>query len=252
VVLDQQAADRLWPHEDAVGKHLLLNSQDGSQAAKDVEVAGVVGAIRESIFGRELEPHVYVPFGQEYQSDMHIHLSLASGEKQAEAQALDSVRRVLREYNEKLPVLTLRTLRAHLEASPDIWIARTGARMFALFGGVALLVAMIGLYGVRAYTVARRTREIGIRVAVGATSRDVLRLILREGLAVAGVATGVGLVLSLAVGTLLASLLYEVSGSDPFVLVGAPLLLGSVSLAACYFPARGASRVDPMTALRCE
>jgi len=252
VILDKHAAQRLWPGGDAVGQHVLLNSSDGTGPATDVEVAGVVGDVRETLFGRESAPHLYVLFGQEYQADMHIHLALAAGGREAEARALEGVRRALREYDQRLPVLALRTLRAHLEGSADIWIARTGAWMFSIFGGVALLVAMIGLYGVRAYTVARRTREIGIRVAVGATSADVLRLILREGLTVTAIASAAGMALSVAVGSALASMLYQVSGLDPAVLVGAPLLLGAVSLAACYVPARNAARVDPMMALRSE
>ena len=252
VILDKLAAERLWPGGDPVGKHILLNPAGGTGPAQDVEVAGVVGSVRGSIFGSQAEAHVYAPFGQDYQADMHIHLALAGAGRELESRVMESVRRAIREYNDRLPLLTLRSMRAHLEGSSDFWAARMGSRMFSLFGGIALLVAMIGLYGVRAYTVARRTREIGIRVAVGATSGDVLRLILREGLVVTAIAAGVGLVLSLGVGRLLAGALYQVSAFDPMVLIGAPILLAAVSLAACYVPARNAARVDPMAALRSE
>ena len=124
--------------------------------------------------------------------------------------------------------------------------------MFSIFGGVALLLASIGLYGVRAYAVAQRTREIGIRMAIGASSSDAMRMVLREGVTITLVAGAVGLALSLAIGKVLAGMLYQVSGMDPLVFAGAPLLLGVVSLLACYFPARRASRVDPMVALRYE
>ena len=115
---------------------------------------------------------------------------------------------------------------------------------------MALLLAMIGLYGVRAYTVARRTREIGIRMALGADARDTLRLILREGLTLTTIGVGAGLALSLALGKLLSSLLFEVSGVDPLVFSVAPVVLAAVSLLACYIPARRAAHVDPMVALR--
>jgi putative ABC transport system permease protein len=124
--------------------------------------------------------------------------------------------------------------------------------MFSLFGSVALVLAMVGLYGVRAYTVARRTREIGIRMALGANAMDTLRMILREGLLVTSIGAGVGLLLSAALGRVLANFLYKVSGADPVVFTAAPILLALISLLACYIPARKAARVDPMVALRYE
>jgi putative ABC transport system permease protein len=113
-------------------------------------------------------------------------------------------------------------------------------------------LAVIGLYGVRSYTVALRTREIGIRMALGADTRDAMRMMLREGLTLTAIGVAAGMALSLAMGKLLSSLLYRVSGADPVVLSAAPLLLAAVSLLACLFPARRAARVDPMTALRHE
>src|SRR6185295_478790 len=112
----------------------------------------------------------------------------------ADPTILEAVRKTIRAYDTRLPVLAVKTMRDHLDASFDLWAVRTGARMFAIFGGVALLLAMIGLYGVRAYTVACRTREIGIRMALGATARDTSRLILREGLAVSSIGAVAGLV----------------------------------------------------------
>jgi ABC-type antimicrobial peptide transport system permease subunit len=124
--------------------------------------------------------------------------------------------------------------------------------MFSLFGGVALLLAVIGLYGVRAFSVARRTREIGIRMALGASSAEAQRMVLREGLELMAVGAGIGLVLSLLVDKVLAGMLFQVNGADPLVFSVAVLLLGVTSLAACYFPARRAARIDPMVALRYE
>jgi ABC-type antimicrobial peptide transport system permease subunit len=208
--------------------------------------------VQENIFGEGIQPHLYVPFMQEYQSDMSFHLKTAHLGPDAEARTLETVRNEVRAADGRLPVLALKTLRNHLEGSIDLWIVRTGARMFALFGVVALLVAAIGLYGVRAYTVARRTREIGIRIAVGASARDALLMILREGLVVTAIATGIGLALSLVLARLLMGLLYRATAADPLVFLAAPSLLAAVSLLACYFPARRAARVEPMIALRYE
>jgi len=248
-VLDKAAADRLWPHEDALGKHIRTDSED-PRAPRDLEVIGVVAEIQENLIGEAVQPHLYVPFGQEYQADMNVHLKVAA--TASEAQVLDIVRRTVRLVDDRLPVLALKTMRAHLDSSFDIWLVRTGARMFAIFGGVALMLAMVGLYGVRAYTVARRTREIGIRMALGAHPANAQAMILREGLILTAIGAGAGLLLSAAVGKVLASQLYQVSAADPLVFLGAPAVLAAVSLLACYVPARRAARVDPMVALRYE
>lgn len=250
-ILDKAAAAKLWPHDEAVGKHIRMILGNGN-STQDAEIVGVVGTVQDNIFGGEVQPHLYVPFGQEYQADMNIHLKLAVGGKDAETRLLETIRREIRTLDNHLPVLALKTLRQQLEGSFDLWIARTGARMFTIFGGVALLMAMVGLYGVRAYTVACRTREIGIRMALGADAAGTLRMILREGLIVTSIGAGIGLLLSLIAGKLLSSLLYKVSGADPLVFLASAILLSAISLLACYVPARNAARVEPMVALRSE
>jgi predicted permease len=250
-ILDKAAASKLWPNEDAVGKHIRMILSEGAKT-QDAEVVGVAGSIQDSIFGGESRGRLYVPFGQEYQADMQIHLKVAVQGDDGEARMLDTIRREIRSVDSRLPVLALKTLHQHLDSSIELWVVRTGAQMFVIFGGVALLLAMVGLYGVRAYTVARRTREIGIRMALGANAGDTLGMILREGLLVTSIGAGVGLLLSVALGRVLASFLYKVSGADPVVFVAAPILLAVISLLACYLPARRAARVDPMVALRYE
>jgi len=246
VVLDRLAASRLWPDGDGLGKHILM---DEGEAAKprEMEVVGIVANVREHIVGKGDDPHVYTPFGQEYQSDMHIHLKVGSA-----SGMLESLRREIRGFDAALPVLALKTMQQHLEGSADLWIMRTAATLFSIFGGVALLLATIGLYGIRSYTVARRTREIGIRMALGASTGDTLRLVVREGAVLTAIGAAAGLVLSFLVGKVLAGMLYEVSGSDLVVFLATPAVLSAVSLVACYVPARRAARVDPMIALRCE
>jgi predicted permease len=248
VVLDQVAAQRLWPSGNPVGQHIRLLAGRDSKESRDAEVVGIVAGVQEDVFGEGLQPHVYVPFGQEYQADMTIHLkTTAQG-----ANFLESLRREVSAVDSRLPVIELGTMRTHLEASFDLWIVRTAARMFTVFGSVALVLAMVGLYGLRAYTVARRTREIGIRLALGAKPGDAQRMILREGLVITSVGVVAGLALSLLAGKVLASVLYKVSGVDPLVFLTATSVMGAVSLLACYLPALRASRVDPMVALRYE
>ncbi|MGA8102376.1 MAG: ABC transporter permease [Candidatus Acidiferrales bacterium] len=251
-ILDQAAAEKLWPGGDAVGKNVRLVSEGHNEPAVDAEVVGVVANIQESVIGTQRPPHIYVPFGQAYQSDMNIHLMTSAQDAPAEARLLETVRSEIRAVDPHIPVLALKTLRMHMDSSVDLWIVRTGARMFVIFGGVALLLAAIGLYGVRAYAVGMRTREIGIRMALGARASDALRMILREGMALFGIGAGVGLALSLPVGKVLSSLLYRVDSFDPVVLTLAPALLAAVSFVACYMPARRAARLDPMVALRDE
>jgi ABC-type antimicrobial peptide transport system permease subunit len=183
---------------------------------------------------------------------VQLHLRLRRGTETSQGQVLAKIRREMAAVDARLPVLTLRSLRQHLEGSFDLWVMRTASRMFAVFGAVAVLLAAVGLYGVRAFSVARRAREIGIRMAVGASAADAVRMVLREGLLVAAVGAGAGLVLALALGRLLAGMLYGVSGSDPLVLAAAAAVLGGVSLLACYVPARRAARVAPMVSLRNE
>ena len=158
----------------------------------------------------------------------------------------------MRDVDPALPVLSLKTFARHLDANFQLWVVRAGAALFSVFGGIALLLAVVGVYGVKAYAVACRTREIGIRMALGAHRRDVFVLIMRQGAMQTGLAVAVGLLLSLAAGRILAQILYEVSPSDPFALLIASLILAAAALLACFLPARRATHVDPIQALRTE
>jgi predicted permease len=251
-ILDQAAAEKLWAGGDAVGKSVHLGAERTGDPAVDAQVVGVVANVQEGVTGKRWPPHVYVPFGQAYQSDMQIHIRTTPLSPESEARLLQAVRGEIREVDPNLPVIALKTMRAHLDASFDLWIVRTGARIFVIFGGVALLLAAIGLYGVRAYNVAMRTREIGIRMALGASASDAVRMMLREGMLIMAMGGAIGLLLSVAVGKALSTLLYRVPSFDPVVLIGAPTILALVSLIACYVPARRAAHLDPMAALRDE
>jgi len=251
-ILDRLAAEKLWPHGDAVGQSIRLLGNDSGREAIEAEVVGVVGEVREHLLGEQASTHVYVPFGPAYQSNVNVHLRLVPGSAATQARLLAAIPGEVRAVDERLAVLTLRTMRQHFEGSFDVWVMRIASRMFSLFGLVAMLLAAVGLYGVRAFSVARRTREIGIRMAVGASAGDAVRMVLGEGLTLTAIGAGAGLLLSLAAGQALAGMLYEVSATDPVVLGVAASLLAGVSLLACYVPARRAARIAPMVSLRNE
>ena len=151
-----------------------------------------------------------------------------------------------------VPVLSVATWRDHLDAGLDVWLYRAGASVFSAFGGIALLLAVIGVYGVKSYVVSRRTREFGIRIAIGAHPRALLWQVLREGGRVTAIGIGIGLLLALGAGQFLQGILYGVNSIEPVVLVTAPLILLAASLLASYIPALRATRVDPTVALRSE
>ncbi len=244
-IIDKMAADKLWPGGDPLGKHIRVD-----KIKDEIEVVGVAGNIVENIIGGGLSPHLYLPFGREYQSNVQFHIKVAGAN--GENRMMETVRREVLTADARLPLLGLKTMRGHLESSEDIWVVRMGAHILEIFGTVALLLAVIGLYALNAYTVARRTREIGIRMALGADQTSTLRMILGEGLKVTMVGIATGLLLAIALGKLLAGFLYDIRSVDPLVIAGAPVLLTLVALFACYVPARKAARVDPLIALRYE
>jgi ABC-type antimicrobial peptide transport system permease subunit len=140
----------------------------------------------------------------------------------------------------------------HRDSSLQVWGVRVAATMFSAFGVLALLLATIGVYGLKAYDVSRRTREIGIRMALGATSGDVKRLVMREGVRTTTIGVGIGVLLATGIGKLVSGLLYRVSPFDPLVLTVAAIVLSTTAMLACYLPARRATRVVPLDALRSE
>jgi predicted permease len=251
-IVDQALANRIFPGEDPLGKRIEFAGRRPGQAPKEMEIVGIVAGLRDRISDHVLQPHVWLPFAQDYPSTANFHLRVAARGDAAEAAMLRAIRQEIRSYDDRLPVLALRTLRRHFQEGPDQWLVRTGAAVFSVLGALALILALVGVYGVKAYAVARRTREIGIRLAVGATARDVLWLVLREGIAMTLTGVGIGLLLAAAAARLLYSILYGVSATDPVIFSAAPLLLAAASLLACYIPARRATKVDPMVALRYE
>ncbi len=251
-IVDETLAQALWPNSDPLGQQIRFREGATGQLSDLLLVVGLAPGRRNEIFDQQPTPHVYVPFGWQYRGNMNIHVRLAAGGRGAAQSMLQTVRREVRAFDERLPVLSLKTLEDFRADSPSIWAVQAGASVFTTFGALALFLAVIGLYGVKAYVVSRRTREIGIRMALGAGRGDVLWLVLREGLVLALAGLCVGLLLSIGTARLLDSLLYEVSTFDPVVFILSPLLHAGSALLASYLPARRATRVLPMVALRHE
>jgi predicted permease len=251
-VIDQDLADRLWPGEEALGRQLRMANGVSGENPRVLEIVGVVPTLRNNLIEPEPVPHLYVPWGFEYHPKMHLHLRVAPRGRESELALLRTVRDEIRAADARLPVISLKRLADLPEGTRDLWLVKSGAQMLLAFGGLALVLALVGVYGVKSFTVARRTREIGIRMALGATAPSVLWLVLREGLTLAAVGLGCGVLLAAAAGRLLSGLLYGVSPLDPWAFGLAPLFLTGTTLLACYFPARRAAKIDPMRALRCE
>jgi predicted permease len=248
-IIDDELAQRLWQGQDAIGKLIQFLDAQGTEAGTPMRTIGIVPAVKHSFHNPRPFPHVYVPIGQHYQSAMTLQLRVAGG---AERPMLAPVARAIRDVDPRVPVVRLETWRDHLDRSLDMWLYRAGARVFSVFGGIALMLAALGVYGVKSYVVSRRTREFGIRIAIGAHPRALLWQVLREGGRTTAVGIGIGLLLSLGAGRILQSILYGVDGVEPVVLVTAPLILFASSLLASYIPARRATKVDPTMALRAE
>jgi hypothetical protein len=249
-IIDDALAEKLWPGEEALGRLIQFLDAKGPEAKQPILVVGIIPAVNHSLGNPRPFPHVYVPLGQHYESAMTLQLRVAGGE--GERAMLDTIARVVRDVDERLPVLSVATWRDHLDAGLDVLVYRAGAAVFSAFGGIALLLAVLGVYGVKSYVVSRRTREFGIRIAIGARPHALLWQVLREGGRITTIGIGIGLLLALAAGQFLQSILYGVNGVEPVVLVTAPLVLLAASLLASFVPALRATRVNPTVALRSE
>jgi putative ABC transport system permease protein len=252
VIIDEPLARQLFGGEDPIGQRIQFPRRDDRPDPGALEIVGVVAGVRHDMFDKVPVPHVYLPFGRNYRGGMNIHMRLDSATPEAEAAMLGTMRREIRAVDADVPIISMQSLRQHRDKSIVLWVVNAGARLFSVFGGVALLLAVIGVYGVKSYVVSRRTREIGIRMALGATPEAVLWLVMREGLALTLTGIGIGLLLSWGVARAVSGMLYEVSPLDPVVFAAAPLTLIAAALLASYVPARRATHVRPMTALRAE
>jgi ABC-type antimicrobial peptide transport system permease subunit len=217
-----------------------------------MEIVGIVSDHRQQPRMGEPDPRLYVPFAQGYSPDVLVTARFATENREGAAKGVPVMRKALRTFDPDLPILRLIPFADLVEGNLDLWMVRSGAVMFGTFGGIALLLAVVGVYGVKAYAVARRTREIGIRMALGAMPGDVFALIIKQGALQTAFAVLMGTSLSLLVGKILASALFGVSAADPLVLGTSISILAASALIACYLPARRATKVNPTEALRAE
>lgn len=251
VVIDERLARRLFGDEDPIGQSIRFQHREDLMSRFDSEpmqVVGIAPPIRDELFDREAGPAVYVPAGRYYQAMTNVHIRIT--QPGGEAAALASIRKELRALDPRLPVLEATTMTSFHDRSIELWAVRAGGRLFLVFGVLALSLAVVGLYGVKSYVVSQRTREIGVRMALGADRNDVLRMMLREGAVLAIVGIAIGLPLAAGLGKLLSAMLYDVKPLDPVVFASAPALLALAALTATWIPARRATKVSPLTALR--
>jgi predicted permease len=247
-IIDDELAQQLWPGEDALGRLIQLVDEEESKPAPPVRVVGIIPAVKQSPGNARPSPHVYVPLGQHYASAMAVQLRVAENDRAMVA----NIARVVRELDERLPIVSVATWRDHIDAGLEALTVRAGAAVFAAFGAIALLLAVIGVYGVKSYVVSRRTREFGIRIAIGAHPGALLRQVLLEGSRVTTIGIAIGLLLAIGAGQILQGILYGVKAVEPIVLVTAPLILFAASLLASFMPALRATKVNPTVALRAE
>jgi putative ABC transport system permease protein len=241
VILDEQVARRAWPGEDPIGKRVRSGA-----SSPWAEVVGVVGHVRHERLETDERLQIYWNYWQRARDRM----SLVVGTSVDPHSLISPVLNAIQSIDPDQPAFAVRTMNEVIDQSLALrWF---NTLVVSLFAGSSLLLAMIGIYGVISWNVKEQTREIGVRIALGATRSSVLRPVLAKGLTITALGIGIGLIGSLVLGRLLQSLLFEVSKTDPITFVIVPALLIVSAMLACLIPAVRAIRVDPMIALRHE
>jgi putative ABC transport system permease protein len=245
VIVNKAFATAYFPNEDPVGKRFRFTYSDKQPFR---EIVGVVGNENEGQLDEPVAPTLYLPFEQSTES----YMNFAVRTKTEPAALIPSVREALREMDREVPLIAPKTMDQIVAESPAVFLRKFPSVLIGSFAGLAMLLAMVGLYGLVSYSVSRRTREIGIRIALGAQSADVFRMILTRGLQLAALGVLLGLAAAAALTQLLSSLLFGVHPIDAITFLCAGLALGLVATFACLIPGRRATNVDPMVALRYE
>lgn len=244
-IISETMAHRFFGGEDPLGRRIRRGDSEDNKPW--LTIIGIAGDVRRYGLAERLRPEIYYPFQQQPQAAMALVVRTTAADPLSIAPA---VRREVQAVDKDQPVYDIKTMDSLLAKS--IASNRLAVWLLGLFAALALLLASIGIYGVIAYSVTQRTREIGIRMALGARPRDVLRLVVGQGMMLTFIGIGLGLVGAFALTRVMASLLFSVSPTDPVTFAAISALLAVVALLACYIPARRATKVDPMVALRHE
>jgi predicted permease len=242
IVINQKLAQILWPGESAVGRRILI----GADSRDPLEVVGVVKTGKYRSLAEDPKPYFYSALSQRRPAAMTLVLR-TNGDPLA---VVGSVRTALHAIDPQVPMFAVKTMPVHL--SWPLWGPNLAATFSLAFGVLALMLSAVGLYSVMAYVVSQRTREVGIRMALGANRRDVLRMVTGQGMKLAVFGVLLGLVMAIALSKVISSLLIGVSSYDVATFAVVSGLLTFVALIACYLPARRATKVDPLVALRYE
>jgi putative ABC transport system permease protein len=246
-IVNEEIVREFFPHEDPIGVRIRWAGDSGPP--EWMTVIGVVGDVKHSGLNQPADPAVYTPFSQNDERWRRF-MTLAIRSRDASPGLVEEVKKQIWSLDSQIPVSDVHAM--HDLIAVSLAQQRFNMLLLGLFAALALILAAVGIYGAMAYAVNQRTHEIGIRTALGAQRRDVLRLVMRDGAKIAlfGIASGIAGALALT--RLMTSLLFEVRPTDPATFTGVAILLALVALAACYIPARRAMRVDPMVALRYE
>src|SRR5215216_2094761 len=246
-IVNETMARQYWPGENVVGRRFKLGGPDEPEPWR--EIVGVIADVRQMGIDEPVKAEMYFPYQQDH-SIWYVPRDLAIRTNGDPSNLVGSVRQIIREVDPDQPVSNVATMAEVL--GTEAAQRRMGMIMLAGFAALALLLASLGIYGVLAYFVTQHTNEIGVRQALGATPRNILLLVMKKGMGLTLVGVVIGLAASFALTRLMSSLLFGVNASDPLTFVTVPLVLVGVALLACYIPARRATKVDPLVALRYE
>jgi predicted permease len=240
-VIDETAAEQFWPNEDPIGRRFRFLVDN-----EPIEVVGIVRNSKALTLGETPVPMMYIPFVDLPDGGITLFVHTSG----PPAPVLNDVHQIVRKIDMRIPITYEKTIRDHLAFA--LWPSWMGALLLGSLGLLALVLASMGVYGVMAYSVSQRTRELGIRMALGAQARQVLQLVLQQGMTLAGIGLVIGLITAFASTRLIGALLYGVNPNDPAIFASVTCVLALAALAACYLPARRAVKIDPIIALRFE